>query len=496
MEANFLTLSNPGVAALGNLPVVPLDELRRRVIINVNEEGWCVSSFFGVELGGRNLLICVLRDDSSSKLHLLGCEVGKSYKSLTAECAAFHLFERELRESTGIEPAGHPWLKPIRFNADESPDPGVTDYFALGGEGAHEVSVGPVYAGLNESGHFRFQCVGEYVHLLEISLGYQHRGIESMLVGGPTKKTLPIVETIAGDSSTSHAGAYCQLVEAMSGMQPSKYAQMIRGIAWEFERIANHAGDLGALAGNVAYLPTRSYCGRIRDDFLDMTACLCGNRFGRGLIVPGGVGYDVGKARAQELIARLDKVVPDLENALDLMFAEQSVLDRFKNLGAVSKETAREIGLVGMVARASGLSCDVRTHLSYGVYGEHPVEEVVLNGGDVLARARIRYDEIRQSLSSLYLLLSSLPEVSPCVSATRDISLPSDTIGVSLVESWRGEVCHVALTDGEGRFMKYKIVDPSFHNWFGLAMSMRDEQVSHFPLCNKSFNLSCCGHDL
>ena len=124
------------------------------------------------------------------------------------------------------------------------------------------------------------------------------------------------------------------------------------------------------------------------------------------------------------------------------------------------------------------------------------IKEVVLNGGDVLARARIRYDEIRQSLSSLYLLLSSLPEVSPCVSATRDISLPSDTIGVSLVESWRGEVCHVALTDGEGRFMKYKIVDPSFHNWFGLAMSMRDEQVSHFPLCNKSFNLSCCGHDL
>jgi Ni,Fe-hydrogenase III large subunit len=151
------------------------------------------------------------------------------------------------------------------------------------------------------------------------------------------------------------------------------------------------------------------------------------------------------------------------------------------------------LGLVGPVARACGVERDVRQEFPFGIYRFFQVPVSTFQTGDVFARAYVRWLEIQRSINFIRDQLKTLP---PGSIRAETKSLAADGIVVSLVEGWRGEICHVAMTDEHRKFSHYKIVDPSFHNWMGLAMAMRDQQISDFPLCNKSFNLSYCGHDL
>jgi Ni,Fe-hydrogenase III large subunit len=301
------------------------------------------------------------------------------------------------------------------------------------------------------------------------------------------------METLSGDTSIGHTTAYCQTIEALSGIQISARAQVVRGIALELERIANHTGDMGALAGDVGFLPTLSYCGRIRGDILNMTGLICGNRFGRGIIKPGGVGFDIDAEMAKTLLSRLDTAEKDLTVAINLLWKTSSVMARFEGTGAISREMAELMGLVGPAVRACGIERDVRKDMPEGIFRFTQIPVSTWNTGDVLGRAHVRWLEIQRSIAFIREQLQSLPEGQ--LQNTLH-TLPPDSLAISLVEGWRGEICHVALTDSQGRFATYKIVDPSFHNWFGLAFALRNQQISDFPLCNKSFNLSYCGHDL
>jgi Ni,Fe-hydrogenase III large subunit len=507
----FALLHNGEALELERVPLLAQDAFQAALLDGV-DEGMRVASYFAWRpaAAGPVELVAVLADDFSAQLWVARAAVtGPSFPSLTPRCAQVHLFEREIAEQSGLRPEGHPWLKPVRFapplwqaggGAAPAAPPmiGAADFFRVEGEEVHEVAVGPVHAGVIEPGHFRFQCHGEHVFHLEISLGYQYRGIEEALLGGPHKVTARQMETVAGDTSIGHSWAYVQNLEALTGVLADPAAQVLRGIALELERLANHTGDLGALAGDVGFLPTQSFCGRLRGDFLNMTALLCGNRFGRNLLRPGGVRFGADAALAEELLRRLDPVEKDLTEAVELLWLTPSVLARFESIGTVTFEQCLELGLVGPAARACGVERDVRSDHPLGIYQFTNIPVVTAHYGDVNSRAYIRWLEIQRSLEFVRERLRALPHA-PGTGVARGSAPPRlapRRLACSLVEGWRGEVCHVAITDEQGRFARYKITDPSFHNWFGLALALRDQQISDFPLCNKSFNLSYCGHDL
>ncbi|MBW2568249.1 MAG: NADH-quinone oxidoreductase subunit C [Deltaproteobacteria bacterium] len=483
-----------------NCPVVGITSFRNTVIDRVSK-GNRIAAFFGIPAEERSIkLICVLADDETGSLRVISSIVEGSYPSFTRECPQAHLFEREICEQCNIVPKNHPWLKPIRFHSaghkygPYKPAASIKDFFTMQGEEVHEVAVGPVHAGIIEPGHFRFQCHGETVYHLEIALGYQHRGVERALIGGPNARTDHYIETLCGDSTIGHMIAGCSLIEKLAGIKVPARGQTIRAIAAELERIANHIGDLGALSGDVGFLPTMSYCGRIRGDVLNITAEICGNRFGRGLVIPGGTAWNIASEQIEDLLKRLSNVEKDVTSAVELMFDTPSVLARLENTGRVSKKTASEIGMVGLAARASGLERDVRVQHPYEIYNFTSVNMFTWNTGDCFARAYLRWLEVQESLTIVRALLESMPAGIPANPWNGKLN-PGKT-AIVLTEGWRGEICHVAGTNSFGKFSFYKVVDPSFHNWFGLTLSLRNEQISDFPLCNKSFNLSYCGHDL
>jgi Ni,Fe-hydrogenase III large subunit len=488
---SFLPLANPSSMPWADVPELPIGDFLAANAAEM-DRGGRLCAWFGVPEGGAVRIVAVMAFDSDNTLEVARSEpVRGSYPALTATHPQAHLFEREVWEQHGLEPEGHPWLKPVRKN--HGAGPAVGEFFRVDGGEIHEVAVGPVHAGIIEPGHFRFQCAGEEVKHLEIALGYQHRGIEEALPGGPHRATLSRVETASGDSSIAHATAYATVLEALAGGEAPLRAQWIRALALELERMANHTGDIGALAGDVAFLPTASACGKIRGDFLNLTAILCGNRFGRGLVRPGGCRHDLEPERLRRLGQRLAPAIADVEEAALWFWDAASVRSRFELVGVVTPRQASDLGLVGPAARACGLVRDIRFDHPAGWYRFAQPPVAVWPGGDVFARARVRGLELQRSGRFLVDELANGPEGE----IHSEIGPPApDAVAIALVEGWRGEVCHAALTDADGRFRRYKIVDPSFHNWPGLALALRGQAVSDFPICNKSFNLSYCGFDL
>lgn len=450
---------------------------------------------------GKTQILAVVADDAKRRLSLPFTSIGpgEEYGSLARNWPAAEAFERALWEETGIIPAGHPWLKPLRrfregfqeSTQQRSVDP--YPFFSLAGDAIHEVAVGPIHAGIIEPGHFRFQCHGEEVFHLEIRLGYQHRGGIDLLLRSSPERRLAIAESIAGDTVIGHAWAYCRCCEALSGVVAPPRAEAIRAVALELERLANHVGDLGALCNDVGFLPGSAYFGRLRGEFLNGLMEISGNRFGRGLLVPGGVRADLADAQRIDLRKKILAIGREVKEVSQMIFDANTVAARFEKTGTLANDVAQEIGLVGPAARASGCDRDVRRDHPYGPYGSLPLPVAQRREGDVMARAVVRRLEIEHSLQ---FLLTQLEQWPPGLFAASGAPLKADLLTISLVEGWRGEIMHCAATDGEGRLQGYSAVDPSLHNWLGLALAMRGNQISDFPLCNKSFNLSYAGHDL
>ncbi len=502
MTDSFLEISNGVPVRRDAIPHLDSDTFFTTAC-RIVKEGGKVVHFFAYQDGDTHKFLAVLRTDS---LLAAGCDAPMSYPALTKECEPFHLFEREIAEQYGIKPEGHPWLKMVRYhgNISNRPDvfgndytcdiPGNYDYYKVEGDDIHEVAVGPVHAGVIEPGHFRFNCVGERVLHLEIQLGYQHRGVETLLKNVSAKRLPILAENIAGDTTIGHGLCMAQAVESMASLTPDDGAGIIRTIALELERLANHIGDLGALCMDVAFIAPANYFGRIRGDFLNLSLLICGNRFGKGLVRPGGVRFSLDDDIRRTLDERLKELRPQVIHVLELIFSASTVRARFEGCGRVSLEDADHLGLVGPAGRASGMAYDARRCFPTEHYTHLQIPENTGSSGDVYDRARIRRDEIVQSLDIIQSLIDS-----PVTTRPVDGSMPelaADSLAVTINEAWRGEVSHAILTNDRKDILRYKVKDPSFHNWNGLAMALRDTGISDFPLNNKSFNLSYCGFDL
>ena len=503
MTTAFLEISNGEKLSREKVPHLSFNDFQENCL-DIVKNGGKVVHYFGFQDEDSSMkLMAVLRTD---KLLVAGCDAKQVYTSFSQTCEPFHMFEREIAEQFGIRPEGHPWLKMVRYhpNCRNLPDvfgnnykediPGNYDYYQVKGDEIHEVAVGPVHAGVIEPGHFRFNCIGERVLHLEIQLGYQHRAVENLLYNVPAKRLAILAENIAGDTTIGHSLCMAQAVEALTSVTPEKGAQIIRTIALELERLANHIGDLGALSGDVAFLPPANYFGRLRGDFLNLSLLLCGNRFGKGLIRPGGVRFSLSDDIRKTLNERLKELKPQVKHVLELLFSASTVRARFEDCGIVSHTDAEHLGLVGPAGRASGIPYDVRRCFPTEHYGQIDIPENKKPSGDVYDRARVRYDEVLQSLNIIQSLIE-LPVETQCVNDS-NYNLPASSFVVTMNEAWRGEVSHVMLTDKNAKILRYKVKDPSFHNWNGLAMSLRNTGISDFPLNNKSFNLSYCGFDL
>jgi len=460
----------------------------------LNEGLRLVSAF--ARSDGPDVIATALLQSGEGELELVRGRLDRAhgYHSLTPAHPAMHCFEREMHEQTGLRIGAHPWLKPLRYEGvSASSAMGAHPFYKIQGKEVHEVQVGPVHAGVIEPGAFRFMCLGERVHHLEIQLGYQHRGVEGMLLKGDARSKAQLVETIAGDSSIAHGLAYASAVEALSGLDADAALERNRAIGLELERVAMHLAGLSGLAGDVGFLQGATTWGRLRTTAINTSMRLCGSRFGRGWIRPGESRASADGALLELVRSNLALLARDTAEVNELFLSSATVRHRFQGAGALTHAQALDIGMVGLPARACGVALDQRSH-ALGVYGEHPMERTTETSGDCLARALVRIREIDRSLS----WLASILEGATTLEAVR---LPVGELApgqlvASLCEGWRGEVMHCLETGADGRLVHYKVQDPSLRNWFGLALAVRENDISDFPICNKSFDLSYCGHDL
>ncbi|HNW72003.1 MAG TPA: NADH-quinone oxidoreductase subunit C [Bacteroidales bacterium] len=503
--------TNPASVRLEEIPVLDYDRFLDFLEILMGEEGTHCVSYFVVPGEHTFRFICCMAADENHALVLFSHEQPRdplpSIPSITAKHFQFHIFEREIHELTGIRFEGHPWLKPVRYPYDRYDRSQVMDnypFFNIEGESLHEVGVGPVHAGIIEPGHFRFICKGEEVLHLEIHLGYQHRGVERLFTtgNGMISKSI-LAESIAGDTAIGHSQAFAGVTEALAGKSVPAGLHRERSVALELERMAVHIGDTAALCTDIAYQFGQVVCEALRTLVINTTQLWCGNRFGKGLVRPGGTNYPLTPQIAETILTNLKEVEERYNAITKRIFTLPSVLGRFEGTGTVTPKQATLIGAVGMAARSSGVYRDIRWSHPFAAYSGLSVEPVMLQKGDVWSRAMLRKLEVEQSVTLIRELLQQTATKEEHDSTRNGFLRPDyhmefekEALAISLVEGWRGEICHVALTGSNGEICYYKVKDPSMHNWMALALAVRSQEISDFPLCNKSFNLSYCGNDL
>ena len=435
----------------------------------------------------------------------------RSFLSITPHIHAAKWYEREIRDLFGLIPLGHPDLRRLvrhehwpkgthPLNKDFPWDrvmgrqQGEHHFRRIEGEGVFEVPVGPIHAGIIESGHFRFSVAGEPVMQLELHHFWKHRGIEKLFEQQELAAAVLLAERVSGDTTVGHSLTYCQAVESLLHLEVPSRGRYLRSLFLELERLHNHLGDVGAICNDTAYALPHAHCSRMKEQIMQLNDRLTGSRFLRGVNRVGGVAIDLTAVQLTEIVAELGRIEQDFSELESIIAHNASLIDRLETTGILTERTARDHGVVGVVGRASGLDQDVRRDRPFAAYDELPVNVVTYRYGDVRARVRVRMDEIHESIRLVREIRLKMPQ-GP-ISAETSYSPQAGDSALSAVEGWRGEILYMVMAGANGTIHRCKVRDPSFANWPAIQWAVLGNIIPDFPLINKSFSLSYAGNDL
>jgi Ni,Fe-hydrogenase III large subunit len=455
------------------------------------------------------VLSCFAAAEGLLVVELSLASTAEDYPGLEKVFPAATRMQRAAADLTGVrstDPDRRPWLRhaawPASFrplldatvpDSPATPDVDHYPFVRVGGEGVHEIPVGPVHAGIIEPGHFRFSIVGEKVLWLEERLGYTHKGIERRFTELPLMEAHRLAARVSGDSAVAFSWAYCQALEGMAGVTVPPRAAWLRALCLELERIANHLGDLGALGNDAGFSFGLAQFSRLKELLLRTTERALGQRYLLDAVVPGGVRIDLAYTTASEVGRDVEAMLKEVALLRNIYDEHSGVRDRFVGAGRVEPTLAARLGLIGLAGRASAQAFDLRIDLPWFPYAELAPVKCTNSEGDVAARVAVRFDELMESCRLVGRILDGMPSGEHLA----PIPTPAeDSAGLGVIEGWRGPVLIALEAGAAGRIRRCHPHDPSWQNWPVLEHAIHGNIVPDFPLINKSFNLSYSGHDL
>jgi Ni,Fe-hydrogenase III large subunit len=355
----------------------------------------------------------------------------------------------------------------------------------------YTIPVGPLHVALEEPMYFKIDVSGETVTGVEITAGHVHRGLEYLLTKRNHYQNIVLTERVCSLCSNSHPQAYAMAVEKIAGIEISARAEYLRAVADEVKRVASHLFNVGILAHLTGFDSFFMHIMETRELMQDIKEGIFGNRMDIGANTIGGVRYDLDEAKIRFLLETLDKLDPALAEIESIYATDGSLAARMRGVGVLTRQQAIDCGVVGPVARASGIDYDVRLKAPYGAYDRLTVNVQTRQEGDVWSRAMVRIAEARDSVAILRQCVTALPEGVACVSMDRPSIPPGDA--VAKCEAPRGELIYFVRTNDSARPERVKWRVPSYMNWDALGLMLQGAKIADIALIVASIDpcISC-----
>ncbi|MDA8156166.1 MAG: NADH-quinone oxidoreductase subunit C [Actinomycetota bacterium] len=435
----------------------------------------------------------------------------KTFPSIVEFVHAADWHEREAEDMFGLVFEGHPRLgdfilhddawqenvEPMRRGFDShaamsrrKPDTGWRPHRIVREPGAFVMPIGPKFSGVTESVHFLLETVGEDVIRFTPRLFYKWRAIEKLAEGKKADDVLLLAERFAATTAFAHGLAFCQAVECICGTEVPERAKVLRVFLAELERLRQHAGAIQEICESTALVVAASQSGIFEEEMLRASGGLTGHRYLFGLLAPGGLLCDLADNACRVALERSKKALAELNELERRLRVSSSFLDRLEEVGSVASETAAAYGLLGPIARASGVVRDMRRARPYSGYEKFQFDIPGEQEGDGYARLRVLFAEARQSVRIMEQAVAFLQE-GP---VRQPVELRAGA-ALGWVEAPRGGAFHWVRLDEHGHIVRYHVAPPSFANWHGFHLAVEKFAFQDFPIMLSSFDLSVAEND-